>query len=132
MTISFTIERPLRRWSMKRLAMAFLLCASAVAYGADGGTITLVSAHEPYVVPKGRVWKIEHLEPYESETGIGTSDLSIEGSVQIGADREVALHGTFDFTLGATQRSPLWILAGTKVGVGDSRGTVVVRSLEDR
>ena len=119
-------------WPMKTVAMLLLLCASTVAQGAEGESITLVSAHAPYVVPEGRVWKIEHLDPYESETGIGTSDLSIEGSVQIGTEREVNLHGTFDFTLDATQQSPLWILAGARVGVGDSRGTVVVQSLEDR
>ena len=119
-------------WPMKLLTMVLLLCASALAHGADGESITLVSAHAPYVVPEGRVWKIEDLDPYASETGIGTSDLSIEGSVQIGAEREVNLHGTFDFTLGVTQQSPLWILAGAKVGVGDSRGAVVVQSFEDR
>lgn len=133
MTISAIIEHVLlRSGSMKMFAMALLLCASALAYGAESESITLVSAHEPYVVPEGHVWKIEHLDPYESENGIGTADLSIDGSAQIGANREVNLHGTFDFTLGATQQSPLWILAGAKVGVGDSRGTIVIQAFEDR
>ncbi|MGQ4660726.1 hypothetical protein [Lysobacter sp. F6437] len=117
---------------MRTVAIVLLLCASTLAHGAGGESIVLVSAHEPYVVPEGRVWKIEHLDPYASESGIGTSDLSIDGSVQIGANREVNLHGTFDFTLGATQQSPLWILAGSRVGVGDSRGTIVIQSFDDR
>ena len=86
----------------------------------------------PYVVPEGHVWKVERLDPYESEKGVGTSDLSIQGAAQVGQNRELNLDGTFDFTLGAKQRAPLWILAGSKVGVGDSRGTIVVEDLEDR
>jgi hypothetical protein len=109
-----------------------LLCLSATAYGAEPKSITLTNAHEPYVVPEGHVWKVERLKPYESEKGVGTSDLSIEGAAQIGQHRECNLDGKFDFTLGAKQRTPLWILAGSKVGVGDSRGTVVVEDYKVR
>ena len=109
-----------------------LLCASTLAFSAEPTLVTLTNAHEPYVVPEGHVWKVERLGPYESEKGVGTSDLSIQGAAQVGRNREINLDGTFDFTLGGKQRTPLWILAGAKVGVGDSRGTIVVEDFEDR
>jgi len=109
-----------------------LLCASALARSAEPTQITLSKNHEPYVVPEGHVWKVERLSPYKSQKGVGTSDLSIEGAAQIGRNRECNLDGTFEFTLSGKQRTPLWILGGSKVGVGDSRGAVVVQDYEDR
>jgi hypothetical protein len=72
------------------------------------------------------------MKPYESETGIGTADLYIDGQVQIGEDRGYTIYGKFDFTLGRKQRIPLWILEDSKVSVGDSRKTLIVQDFEDK
>ena len=94
--------------SVRILALTIsLFFVSASAYGAGHESITLTSTHEPYVVPEGHVWKVERLDPYESETGVGTSDFSIDGSAQIGRNREFNLDGKFEFTFSAKQPFPL-------------------------
>lgn len=109
-----------------------LICAPALACCSEPTLIQLISGHKPYVVPGGHVWKVERLDPYESETGVGTADLSIQGSVQVGQDRGLNIYGTFDFTLSSKQHTPLWILAGSKISVGDSRRSLVVKDFKDR
>ena len=118
---------------MRLLLIAIsLICAPVLAYCSEPTLIKLTNGHKPYVVPEGHVWKVERLVPYESGTGVGTADLSIQGSVQIGQDRELNIYGAFDFTLSSKQHTPLWILAGSKVGVGDSRRSLTVKDFKDR
>lgn len=96
------------------------------------GSTAITLGDGSYVVPKGHVWKVSGLTPYESETGVGTADLYIDGQVQIGEDRGYTIYGKFDFSLGRKQRVPLWILEDSKVGVGDSRKTLTVQDFVDK
>lgn len=94
--------------------------------------IVLTNQHESYVVPDGRIWKIDGLHPYKSERGIGTADVYIEGQVYIGEDKDYSLYGTFDLLISRLQKFPVWLVAGTKIGVGDSRGQIVVKEYTDK
>ena len=109
-----------------------LLSMPVLAHSAGHASIQPTNGHATYVAPAGRVWKIECLNPCASEKGVGTSDFYIEGAVQIGENRGYNLNGKFEITLSANQPSPLWILAGSKVKIGDSRRTVVVEEYQDR
>ena len=109
-----------------------LLPVAALAQRGEHVSIHLTNGHAAYVVPAGRVWKIERLSPCESERGVGTSDFYIEGAAQIGENRGYNLNGKFEITLSANQPSPLWLLAGSKITMGDSRGKVVVQEYPDR
>lgn len=88
-------------------------------------TFTLRSDNPERTVPNGRVWRVQGLAPYVSERGIGTADLYVKGQVQFGADRAYTVNGSFDILINRRQTTPLWILGGSKVSVGDSRGQVV-------
>lgn len=94
--------------------------------------VTLGNGDGPVVVPEGHVWKVSGLGPATTARGVGTADLYIDGGVQLGRNRAINLHGSFEFTLGGKQATPLWILAGATVGVGDSRGTLVVEDFRQR
>jgi hypothetical protein len=95
-------------------------------------SISLRSGSQEVVVPAGRLWKVEGLTPYESERGIGTADLYIDGQMFVGPDRDLNVSGKFDILINKTQKFPLWILAGSKVRVGDSRQQLVITEFRDK
>ncbi|MCE5394170.1 MAG: hypothetical protein JJ693_06220 [Acidithiobacillus sp.] len=78
------------------------------------------------VVPKGKIWEIRGLRPYESEKGIGTADIYIDGAIFIGHNRAYTIDGKFDICINEKQTSSIWLLEGTKIRIGDSRGKLVV------
>src|SRR5215831_4820674 len=78
-------------------------------------------------VPRHRIWKIESLSPYESEKGVGTADLYINGTTFVGTAGAYTISGKFDISINKKQTSPLWILEDSEVEVGDSRGTVTIK-----
>lgn len=80
----------------------------------------------PLTVPAGRYWRIQELKPYESEKGIGTADLYIDGQILIGSNTAYSISGKFDISINKIQTSAIWILGNSKVKVGDSRQTIVV------
>ena len=91
----------------------------------EGRTFTLRNSDPKRRVPEGRVWRVQGLAPYVSEKGVGTADLYVQGQVQLGTDRAYTVNGNFDLLINTRQDSPLWILGGSTVSVGDSRGRVV-------
>jgi hypothetical protein len=95
--------------------------------GDSGKAISIDVATGEVVVPAGRIWKVDGLRPYESEKGIGTADLYIDGQVFLGPDQDLTVSGQFNISLSRKQHFPLWILEDSKVRVGDSRGQLTVR-----
>lgn len=90
-------------------------------------SVTLRSQQEPATVPDGRIWVVEALSPYKSETGVGTADLYIDGQVWIGANRDLNIAGKFDVLINVRQQFPIAILERSKVRVGDSRQRLTVK-----
>src|SRR5689334_13915331 len=78
-------------------------------------------------VPQQRIWKIEGLRPYESEKGVGTADLYIDGQILVGSDNAYTVQGKFDICINRKQTSALWVLEDSEVQVGDSRDVVTIR-----
>ncbi|WP_372717214.1 hypothetical protein [Immundisolibacter sp.] len=117
---------------MRTAVLCLAMFASALTGAAEAGPpaakeLVLTNLHDAYVVPKGRLWKIEGLKPVEFEKGIGTADLYIDGEVLIGEDKSYTIYGKIEISANPGQSFPVWISAGAKVEVGDSRRTVVVK-----
>jgi hypothetical protein len=98
----------------------------------NGKAVTLRSASGEVVVPKGRIWKVEGLRPYEFEKGVGAADLYIYGQVFVGPDRDFTINGQFDISLNRKQVFPVWILENSKVRIGDSRQQLSVKEFVDK
>lgn len=111
------------------LAIALLLsCTAASAVEPGPKEITLTNFDGDYVVPAGRIWRLDGLPPQkESEKGISTADIYIDGQVFVGDEKDLSLYGKFDISVNVTQRSPIWILEGARVRVGDSRARIVLK-----
>ena len=122
---------------MKLLRLLVLVIVPLLFIGladaADRGvkTVRLASGQDAATVPDGRAWKIEGLSPYKSENGVGTADLYIDGQVFIGSNKAYTVSGKFDVVIANKQSSPLWILGGSKVRVGDSRGSLVAKEVAE-
>ena len=86
----------------------------------------------PHKVPEGMMWKVMGLVPYESEKGVGTADLYIDGSVWLGKGKSYNVSGTLEVLVNAKQDSPIWILEGSTVRVGDSRQFVEVEEYPEK
>ena len=81
-------------------------------------------------VPENKFWIIEGLTPYESQSGIGTADLSVNGQAQIGLEAEFFLYGEFEITFSADQTNAIILHPHSTVAVGDSRGTLIVKQCQ--
>lgn len=112
---------------------AALLGFVGVAHGDECvGDMFFVSVNSgARTVPEGHVWKISGLSPYVSERGVGTADLYVDGQVQVGEDKAYAMYGDIEIVIGRPQQSPIWILAGSTLSVGDSRQRVRVEQCRD-
>lgn len=112
-----------------------LCLSSLLAVAATAPTVTelvLTNHHETYVVPDGRIWKMESAPPWKGgDRGIGTADIYIEGQIFIGPEKDLSLSGTFDLVFSKQQQFPIWLLAGTKIGLGDSRRQLLVKEYVD-
>ena len=115
------------------LSTALLLGISSATFAGENHdrNITISVDTGQMTVPDRRIWKVEGLSPYVSETGVGTADLYVDGQVQVGTDKDYTVNGHMDILINKTQTSPLLILSGSKISVGDSRQTVVVKEYID-
>lgn len=94
--------------------------------------VQLSGENAPHKVPEGMMWKVMGLVPYESEKGVGTADLYIAGSVWLGKGKSYNVSGTLEVLVNAKQDSPIWILEGSTVRVGDSRQFVEVEEYPEK
>lgn len=92
-----------------------------IAELAKVSTPTLEAGNE-VTVPEGQQWVIDSFMPYESERGIGTADLYVEGNANVGG--KYSLSGKFDISVGPGASGPIVVYGGSKLSVGDSRGTI--------
>lgn len=106
--------------------MACSLLTSCMPHPPPVRVIQLSGENAPHKVPEGMMWKVSGLSPYESETGVGTADFYIEGSIWVGERKSYNMAGTFDVLINETQDFPIWILEGSTVRVGDSRQSLEV------
>ena len=120
------------RFSVLGGVVACLLFSAGFGSGQTlGSAITLTSSTtNGYVVPKERMWKIEGLTPWSGP--VGTHDLRVNGVAFIGASRETTIGGQFEININRPQEVPIWLGPETQVGVGDSRGKLVVREFPAR
>ena len=114
---------------MKRvIALVFVtactLMASCRSHLPPVRVVQLSGENAPHKVPEGMMWKVMGLVPYESEKGVGTADLYIDGSIWLGKGKSYNVSGTLEVLANAKQDSPIWILEGSTVRVGDSRQSV--------
>ena len=114
-------------WIIAIVLLAHPICAQTKDQYKFSRNITLESSQKAAKVPAKRIWKIEKLSPYQSEKGIGTADLYINGQLFIGQDRAYTVFGKFDITINTKQSSPIWVLEDSEVQVGDSRGRVSIK-----
>lgn len=86
----------------------------------------------PIRVQDGRIWKVEGLSPSETERGVGTADLYIDGQIVIGKKKDYNIAGKFDILINRKQTVPIWVTEGSTVEVGDSRNVVVFKEYAER
>lgn len=89
----------------------------------------MLESGKSFVVPTGVLWRISRLEPYRSERGFGTADLYINGQVLVGGDKDYTISGEFDISINNAQQFPIWVLSGTTIEVGDSRGKLAIEQV---
>ena len=114
------------------LAMGCTLFSSCVSVSPPIRVVRLSGENAPHTVPEGNMWKVAGLSPYDSETGVGTADLYIEGSIWLGKGKSYNVAGTFDVLVNAKQDFPIWILGGSTVRVGDSRESVEIEEYPEK
>lgn len=106
------------------ISMVCTLLTSCKSVPPPVRVVLLSGENAPHKVPEGMMWKVMGLVPYESEKGVGTADLYIDGSVWLGKGKSYNVSGTLEVLVNAMQDSPIWILEGSTVRVGDSRQSV--------
>lgn len=111
--------------------VAFGLSGAACADECVGREFYLPTETAVHTVPENHIWKISGLSPYVSERGVGTADLYVKGQVQVGESRAYTMYGEFDILINEPQTSPIWVLAGSSLSVGDSRQRVRVEECLD-
>lgn len=125
---------------MKKVFRFFSFCAIFLAsfnnvYAAETfvRALTITSAEGELVIPPKKVWKISALGPQICfEHCVGTADFYIDGSYRLGEQK--IKKGVVEIVVEQLHDKPLWLLSGTKITVGDSRGSAVVeeyRSFEE-
>ena len=83
--------------------------------------VRIIHIEGPCVVPEGKIWKVTGLAPYESERGVGTADLYIDGQIWIGESKAYNISGKLEILINSRQDNPIWIIGGSSVHRGDSR-----------
>jgi hypothetical protein len=98
---------------------------------AEGKHLLLRNIDDTVTVPAGKVWRIDGLEPWFTERGIGTADFYVKGQAFLGRDCAHTVSGDFEITINRVQQDPIWLLPDSRVTVGDSRGSVEIVELSE-
>lgn len=112
------------------IASATML-SSCTSVSAPLRVVKIVAGTGVQTVPEGKMWKVSRLTPCHSETDIGTGDLEIKGQVWIGDHKAYNVSGSLCILVNTSQVSPIWILGGSLVAVGDSRGMIEVEEYQE-
>ncbi|WP_299775881.1 hypothetical protein [uncultured Pseudoteredinibacter sp.] len=100
--------------------LALLILFSGVV---SAGEITLLKG-QAYTVPDGKVWIIENTPV--STCRVCTADVYVKGELNNIEAAGVIFSGEFNFSFSSNSNGPIRLFPGTKVTLGDSRGSLVV------
>jgi hypothetical protein len=117
-------ERPIFLLSAVLLTACFILATPPLA----AERVVRLETATAYQVPADKAWIFKNFKPYSAQSGGGTADSTVKGSVAFGKD-QVVIGGTSEIVV-KRRNLPFTVKAGSTIEVLDSRGEATALEID--